>query len=235
MRALLNLNPRRDTEYQQDYNHNMRGYLYQLLEDEYPDVHGNHKEIPFTFSNFFPPTPILDDETKVIIASHNREYLSEVAHGISKDEEINIGEMPFWLDSINVFDVSADNSGKLRTEHGVYCTVESDRNQPTYWKEKHGVDTFKTRIEESLDWKVDHMTRYDSNARDFPVFNTLHLRNTYARPVNIETDSEITVVLSDWKLEYDIRTDMHRKYINLALNTGIGWKNTLGFGFVNKI
>lgn len=234
MRALFKLNPRRETEYADDYNHNVRGLLYNQLEELFPEAHGDNKQIPFTFSNLFPPREVLSDETKLIVACHRRDYLSAIASGISAVEEVNIGEMPFWVDDVSVFDVSPDDSGTLRSEHGVYCTVESPSEHPTYWREEHGVDEFRKQIEASLDWKIDKFTQYDSSNRSFPVFDSLSCQRTFARPVTVEAGSEITVVLSDWEFDYTIRSDMHRSYINLALDTGIGWKNTLGFGFVNQ-
>lgn len=235
MRFILHLKPRRKTEYQNDYNHNVRGILYNLLDEEYPDLHGDHKAIPFTFSNLFPPGQFLSDDTKIIVASHSKDYLAEIINGLSDKSELNIGEMPFWIDDISAFNVKPKDSGTLISEHGVYCSVNSDRENPTYWrKQQHGVSTFKKRIEESLDWKIDEFTPYNSDKRDFPVFDNLELKDTFARPVTVESNSKITVILSNWEFEYRIRSNMHRRYIQLALDSGLGWKNTLGFGFVNE-
>jgi CRISPR-associated endoribonuclease Cas6 len=40
-------------------------------------------------------------------------------------------------------------------------------------------------------------------------------------------------VLSKWRFDYTVRDDHHRRHLNLALDTGIGERNSLGFGFVN--
>lgn len=236
MRALLELEPRRQVEYEQDYNHNVRGYIYQFLEDEFPDVHSDNKDIPFTFSNFFPPRQVLSDKTNLIIASQNREYFDHIVSGVSKCKTINIGEMPFKLKDIDIFNINIKQTGELRSEHGIYCTVDSNRENPTYWKKSHGVNVFMDRIEDSLDWKIDQLTPFSSQKRNFNIFDGFELQDTFARPVTVEEDgNRITMILSNWKFEYTIRNGLHEEYIRMALNTGVGWKNTLGFGFVNQV
>jgi len=44
-----------------------------------------------------------------------------------------------------------------------------------------------------------------------------------------------TWVLSKWKLDYTVRDDNHRRHLNLALDVGLGERNSLGFGFVNRV
>jgi len=43
----------------------------------------------------------------------------------------------------------------------------------------------------------------------------------------------MTYVLSKWKFEYTVRDDHHRRHLNLALDCGLGERNSLGLGFVN--
>jgi CRISPR-associated endoribonuclease Cas6 len=43
----------------------------------------------------------------------------------------------------------------------------------------------------------------------------------------------MTYVVSKWRLGYRVRDDHHRRHLNLALDCGIGERNSLGFGFVN--
>jgi CRISPR-associated endoribonuclease Cas6 len=43
----------------------------------------------------------------------------------------------------------------------------------------------------------------------------------------------MTYVLSKWRFGYEVRDDDHRRHLNLALDTGIGGRNALGFGFLN--
>jgi CRISPR-associated endoribonuclease Cas6 len=44
---------------------------------------------------------------------------------------------------------------------------------------------------------------------------------------------ERTVVLSKWRFEYEIHDEHHRRHLNLALDAGIGERNSLGLGFIN--
>jgi CRISPR-associated endoribonuclease Cas6 len=43
----------------------------------------------------------------------------------------------------------------------------------------------------------------------------------------------MTYVLSKWEFSYTVRDDHHRRHLNLALDCGLGERNSLGLGFVN--
>lgn len=232
MRATVTLEPKGTLEYQSNYEHNLRGILYNELRDEFPDAHADHKNIPFVFSNIFPPEEIMESEKQLIIASYDQDYLFTMVNGLV-DSQVNIGEMAFECTDAHINNLSIDSAGSLETPTGVYCEVPSDREQPTYWKRDHGYNTFREQIESNLDWKIDEFSyEYSSEDRDFPVFESYELDRTLARPVTVETNSTLTMVLSRWKLNYQIRNELHRAYIQTALDMGIGCKNSLSFGFL---
>ncbi len=68
---------------------------------------------------------------------------------------------------------------------------------------------------------------------DGDLFSGYELIKTFAIPVTVTQGERRTFVLSKWRFDYTVRDDDHRRHLNLALDTGLGERNSLGFGFVN--
>ena len=235
MRATIHLTAQSNCKYSTDYEHKLRGVFYNALQDSKPELHSSHQQIPFTFSNIYPPEEIISegDTKKLTFASYDDEIFFTVLSEIS-NSQVTVGEMIFRVNEISIHNTNVSQRGSLSTPNGVYCEVPSDREHPTYWKPNHGLNSFKEQIESTLDWKIDTYTTHSSEERNFPIFNSYELIKQYSRPYTVETSQQLTFVLSKWKLDYDLENSLHRSYINIALDTGLGKKNTLGLGFVNQ-
>jgi CRISPR-associated endoribonuclease Cas6 len=70
---------------------------------------------------------------------------------------------------------------------------------------------------------------------DDTLFDGYELVKTYALPTTVTTGVEIQLVVSKWRFDYRVRDDTHRRHLNLALDTGLGGRNGLGFGFSNIV
>jgi len=68
---------------------------------------------------------------------------------------------------------------------------------------------------------------------DGDLFDGYELIKTFAVPVTVTEGQEMTYVLSKWKFSYTVRNDHHRRHLNLALDCGLGERNSLGLGFIN--
>jgi CRISPR-associated endoribonuclease Cas6 len=86
----------------------------------------------------------------------------------------------------------------------------------------------KRRIQPPHPFAVCRSTEHDGE-----LFESYELIKTFALPVTVTEGEELTYVVSKWKLGYRVRDDHHRRHLNLALDCGIGERNSLGFGFVN--
>jgi CRISPR-associated endoribonuclease Cas6 len=68
---------------------------------------------------------------------------------------------------------------------------------------------------------------------DGDLFESYELIKTYALPVTVTEGEEMTYVVSKWRFGYRVQDGHHRRHLNLALDCGLGERNSLGFGFVN--
>jgi CRISPR-associated endoribonuclease Cas6 len=184
------------------------------------------------------------------VASPDEELLTHVARDLQADRELNIGEMPFRVTELHALapDVGEPRtSGTLESGTGVLVRIPPERREEygidgdhgdsaTYWRPEHTMAPFRNQIEANLDRKhrlfgADHLP--GPSDRDGDLFDGYELLKTFAVPIEVTQGQELTYVLSKWKLDYTVRDDHHRRHLNLALDCGIGERNSLGLGLLN--
>jgi len=251
MRILIDLSARADAAYDNSYHHKLRGRIWRSLEGtEYDEIHDKNQPKPVTYSNPFPPGDMREgDERTLLIASPDEELLAHVAADLKDDRELNIGEMPFTVESLSPLspDVGEPGtSGTLESGTGVLVRIppwrfeeygiDSEHDQAEFWRPEHTMEPFVNQVEANLDQKHDlYCPDYLPGPSDVDgnLFDGYELIKTFALPVTPTQGERETWVLSKWRLDYTVRDDDHRRHLNLALDVGLGERNSLGFGFVN--
>ena len=189
------------------------------------------------------------DERTLLVASPDEELLAHIAADLKSERELNIGEMPFHVDSVDglVTDVGEPgSSGTIETGTGVLVRIppwrfdeygiDTDHEEAEFWRPQHTMEPFRGQIESNLDKKHDlfcHEYLPGPSEVEGELFLGADLIKTFSIPVTVTQGHQETWVLSKWRFYYAVRDDHHRRHLNLALDTGIGERNSLGFGFVN--
>lgn len=255
MRILVELSARADYAYQTDWHRKLAGRIWTALEDTpYDSRHDSHEPPGFVMSNPFPPRDAAEgDERHLLVASPDEELLAHVADDLQQTRELNVGEMPFYVTELAPVTVDVGEpgtSGTLETGTGVLVRIPPERcgeygiehpdgpdgDTAVYWRPEHTMDPFVTQIQNNLDRKHDLFAPDylpGPSDRSGSVFDGYELLKTFAVPVDVTTDQRLTYVLSKWRFEYTVRDDHHRRHLNLALDCGIGERNSLGLGFLN--
>lgn len=256
MRLLVELEAQADAVYDTAYHHKLRGRIWKALEDtRFDDEHDSGESLGLTFSNVFPWGDLSEGGSyQVLFASPREDLLSALGRGFQHDREFNVGEMPFRVTDMSALDVDVGEPGTrgvIETATGVVVRLyehhrdeykiddpDATEGSPTYWRSEHSIEPFRDAIKENLQRKHERFAPDyipGPETVDGDLFEGYDLVKTYSLPVTVTEGTEITVVLSKWRLGYRVRDDTHRRHLNLALNTGIGGRNGLGFGFVNIV
>lgn len=251
---MVNLRAETDAVYQTNYHHKLRGRLWRAFEDTpFDDEHGSGDPLGLSFSNIFPWGEISEgDSRKLLIASPREELLAELAKDFQENPEFNVGEMSFTVDELSPLDVDVGEPGsrgvietatgvlvRLYEHHREEYDIEDDQGDaPTYWRPEFTIEPLRNAIEDNLQKKhelfaPEYVPGPDEKSQS--LFDGYDLLKTYALPTTVTQGVELELILSKWRLEYNVRDDTHRKHLNLALDTGIGGRNGLGFGFVNIV
>ncbi len=251
MRLLTRLRARADTVYDDTYHHKLRGRIWDALKDtEFDTRHDEGEPSGLCFSNPFPPRDMQEgDRRTLLVAASARDLLGAIADDLDENRELNIGEMPFEVTNISLLapDVGEPGTrGVLETGTGVLVRIppwkcdeygiETDGENPTFWEPEHTLEPLKAQLENNLDQKHDLFCPDDlpgPSDRPEGLFDSYELIKTFALPVTVTQGVEMTYILSKWRFGYEVRDEHHRRHLNLALDTGIGERNTLGFGFLN--
>lgn len=251
MRVLVRLIARADAAYDNSYHHKLRGRLWGALEEtEFEQSHDENRPKAFTYSNPFPPGDMQEgDERTLLVASPYEGLLAHVAADLQDDPKLNIGEMPFRVDEINSLSPDVGEPGTtgiIETGTGVLVRIppwrfeeygiDVDHDEAEFWRPEHTMKPFRIQVEANLDKKhrlycPDYLP--GPSDIDGDLFDGYELIKTFAIPVTPTTGERETWVLSKWRFDYNVRDDDHRRHLNLALDVGIGERNSLGFGFVN--
>ena len=190
------------------------------------------------------------DQRWLLVASPDEELLTHVARDLQTDRELNGGEMPLRVEEVNALapDVGEPGTrGILESGTGVlvrippwqrerYGIEANHGDSATFWRPEYTMEPFRKQVVANLDRKHGlFASEYlpGPSETDGELFNEYDLLKTYALPVDVTEGQRMTYVVSKWKLGYTVRDDDHRRHLNLALDCGIGERNSLGFGFLN--
>ena len=252
MRILARINARTDTVYDNAYHHKLRGRLWRALDGtEYDERHESGEPPGFAYSNPFPPGDMEEgDERKLLVSSTEEELLAIVARDLLDERELNVGEMPFRVERVTSLapDVGEPGTtGVIETGTGLLVRIppwrceeygidEPEGDSAVFWRPEHTMEPLVNQLEANLDKKhglfgPDYLP--GPSDVDGDLFDSYELIKTFSIPVTVTEGQTMTYVLSKWKFGYTVRDDHHRRHLNLALDCGLGERNSLGLGFVN--
>ncbi len=249
---MAHLSARADAAYDNTYHHKLRGRLWGALDGtEYDSRHDSGDPPGFAYSNPFPPNDMQrGDERKLLVASPDEELLANVAADLFEEPELNIGEMPFHVDDVTALEPDVGEPGTrgtIETGTGLLVRIPPWRceeygidhpggDSAVFWRPKHSMEPLRVQLEANLDQKHDlyaHEHLPGPSDVDGELFDGYELIKTFAVPVTVTEGQQMTYVLSKWKFSYSVRDNDHRRHLNLALDCGLGERNSLGLGFVN--
>lgn len=253
MRVLARLRVRADAAYDNAYHHKLRGRLWRALDGtDFEKSHDTNDPPGFCYSNPFPPGDMHEgDERTLLVASPHEGLLTHVARDLQTEPELNIGEMPYRVEDLSALapDVGEPGStGVIETGTGVLVRIPPWRfdeydidpkgEEAAFWRPEMTISPFRNQVVANLDKKhrlfaPEHLPGPSECSGE--LFESYELIKTYALPVTVTEGEEMTYVVSKWRLGYRVRDDHHRRHLNLALDCGIGERNSLGFGFVNIV
>jgi|AntRauTorcE11898_2_1112593.scaffolds.fasta_scaffold03021_2 CRISPR-associated endoribonuclease Cas6 len=250
---MVDLTATASTVYDRSYHHKLRGRFWQQLRDtEFSRRHDKHAPPGFCFSNPFPPQEVIEEgeEMRILISSVDMDLIAQIGADLMENPELNVGEMPFEVDSVYEVDHEVGEpgtKGTIETGTGIFVSIPPDQcetygiEQPetdtdTFWRPEHTIEPFKDAIEQSL--QFNHELYGNSSIPgpaevDWELFNGYDYEDSYSFPLQVSPDTELTVIVTEWEFDYRVQNDYHRQHLNLALDVGLGKRTGMGLGFLN--
>ena len=186
---------------------------------------------------------------KLLVASPNDmliESLEAPLRGLSASKRrINIGEMSFEVVKLKKLETKLRrNDLRVLTATPViiripernyerYGIPEGERKaRYVYWRPKYSFEAFLKQLSENLIKKFNDF--YGTKLSEYELFERFVFRRVTATKVVID-GREHVLVGSMWEFRWDYMDETQRRVIEFGLDAGFGERNSLGFGFVNKI
>jgi CRISPR-associated endoribonuclease Cas6 len=251
MRLLITFQATKAQAYEPMYHHKLQGFIYGLLRDVgFGMVHDREGYKFFSFSNIFPIRDMGEgDFVKLIIASPNKELIASLEGPLqeisARASLINIGEMSFNVVNVKKLEIKLKR-GDLRLitattviiriperNYERYGIPEDERkHRYVYWRPKYSFEAFLKQLSENLIKKFNDF--YGTQLENHELFEQFMFRRPTATKVVID-GREYDLVGSMWEFTWSYIDNQQRRVIEFGLDAGFGERNSLGFGFVNKI
>jgi CRISPR-associated endoribonuclease Cas6 len=242
MRVMIEMTAQHDYEYDNTYNRALQSRIYNDLNGtEYAGLHEENAIKLFSYSPPIPPHNAEKGDTRrLIVAGQDDELVTTIVTSLCREPELNLYEMSFHVDQAYSIDVPLGDRGALTTGSPIIIRfgkqtaeeygIETEYDK-THWETEHGTGLFFDHLNNNIRQK--YCIAYDEEPPEPPYFTGYSFDRTVVKPLYYDSKS-VTYFGSEWTFEYEIKSDDHRKLLNLALTAGFGELNGLGFGFMNR-
>ncbi|MEW6592624.1 MAG: CRISPR-associated endoribonuclease Cas6 [Candidatus Hadarchaeota archaeon] len=255
MRLLLRLRAAKDQAYDMKYHHKLQGFIYGLLEGTpYVKLHDRRGYKFFCFSNIFPSRGEKRDpsedmkkgETRnLLISSPEVGLIAAMNDRLNQIGEegalVNVGEMSFVLESVQVVEPMIGQSCRLITGTPIVLRIPRKRYEEygieppkdyeyVYWRPGHPFEPFVKQLEDNLFKKYREF--YGKGMEESSVFEQFEFRREVPARVVLK-EGEVTYIGSLWEFSFGYLEGKLQELVGFGLDAGFGELNSLGFGFMN--
>ena len=234
-RLLLTVTSHRDTNGDVCFDkHYFQSAIYSVLTAQgITGLHEGNSFRYFSFSDFFPSGPVERGETKrIIISSPDAKFIGELAKGFVENSTLYLGNEAFEISSMKTYSLPRMSRSFVS---GSPVVLYADNRANRYFSLREGGDIsfFLRRLLENSVKKYVQYTGGPAPDLHGPLFDIIRFKKEVSVRV-MARNREFYVIGSVWAiLSIDRRRSVNFDFYRFIMETGIGEKNSLGFGFLN--
>lgn len=213
--------------------YDVQGFIYFLLKNDsvFNNLHNMNGFKFFNFSNIF---PVCDFEKntlkKLIISSPNPIFIRSLYEELNKISTFKLSKYKMEILKIKI--LRNKKYSKFISSTPIVLFENNKKNKYYSFKQNLNFDFFFSRLEDNAIKK--YIAFYDN---DFKLDSSLFSGFEFVREVSVRVKKDgnsFIVIGSLWKnLEFEL-THKNKDFYNFLFDIGLGEKNSLGFGFLNK-
>ena len=252
MRLLIKLYSKSSFLYDNEYHHNLQGFIYSLLKNsKYHYLHDKKGYKFFCFSNIFPfSNMIMKNKIKnLLISSPDIEFLVYIDSLLNEFQNklVQIGNMEFEIIGKEKLSINFPNENQISLVTGTPIIIRIPNSKFTqynmkplqyeyyYWRREYPLELFISQLENSLIKKFNDFCQYKKienklQTESFNFFQRCRFKKQISTRVNINGFSH-PIIGTLWEFDFEACRD--KSLIEFALDAGLGERNSLGFGFMN--
>ncbi len=230
MRILVNFEAQQSFPYSAINSYQISSLIWNILRDtEYSDMHNTGGFKFFSFSNVFPIGDVISEGQTLsfIISSPDRKFISCLKKNFF--ELFWLGNLSFKVSKISKFSPSLNIHWKTASP----VTLYKDNKRNLYVNLNKGdLLLFFKRLKENSLKKFKAFFGY--SLEDISFFDAFKFKKQVSIQLS-KKDSSFIILGSHWEFILpNYLTKEERKFFSFLHESGLGEKNSWGFGFVNS-
>jgi CRISPR-associated endoribonuclease Cas6 len=232
MRILLTFQTQETLDYNSINKHTIQGLIYSLLNDtpfaNYHDLKGFKY---FSFSNIFPVSNFKPGEPKnIIISSPKQGFIRTISNALKERDHFYLGKNRMEIEQVEVFQPKLKR--RFITSTPIVLFENNEKNRYYSLKNSNDFSFFLERVKENS------LKKYNAYfGENYSFEGNMFDRFEYNREVAVRIKKEdrmFIVIGTLWKNLEKFNMD-NKKFYNFIMDTGLGEKNSMGFGMVNPV
>ncbi len=236
MRIFVTFNSNKEIPEREFNKYSFQSAIYSsLLNTNFKEYHNKYGFKYFCFSDFFPPgNLILNYNKSIIISSPNSELIKTIYENLEKTRYIYLSNSVLEIKDIRII--------RIRNLPNTFITgspivLYENNKQNKYFSFRDGgeVKYFLDRIKENALKKFKQYYNLDNFSFDEEIFDEIIFKDEVA--VNVyKGGNTLLFIGSIWKKLHKVNIKpKYTKFYRFIMESGIGEKNSLGFGFLNPL
>ena len=220
------------------YNHitnmELQGFFYSLLKDtRYHNLHNNSITKFFTFSPLLPIRDYKKGEQKTIIFSTPTTKLANtIYHRLKSIDSVRLKDKILRIKNIEKLSKINFQSLITKTPITLFKTLNKKEDVSFISFKNDSVDFFLDKLKNNA-LKKYNLYFNDEYHFDEPLFDSLQYNKEVAVSLKNKNGNPFLVIGSLWD-NLVLNNDIESKFYDFIYEAGLGGKNSLGFGFLNK-
>ena len=234
MRLLLTFSPTSEFSYDCIDKHTIQGLIYSLLGDsEYGAYHDLKRFKFFTFSDIFPIGDFTIAENKnLLISSPDPRFIRSIEDGLKGRDTLKLGNYSVWIKGYRIINLGLMN--RFISASPIVLYKDNKSNLYFSFERDKNLDFFLERLKENAIKKYNAFYSTDFTLKE-NIFDRLKFRKEVAVKLR-KKNEEFIIIGSVWKLLEKFKiSGENRKFYRFIMDSGLGEKNSLGFGFINPM
>jgi len=247
MRIILELLNTQDQKNISSEYHKLQGFIYSLIQSSgFIGIHDKSGYKPFSYSNLYPYNNQRKNEIqRLIIATPSQKLGTTVIKILEKmiNTNIHIGDCEYLLKTIKPLNLEITSLPyRIITNTPIILRIpeynfekyqipiEERKSRYIYWRPNVSFIVFIKQLSENIIKKYNDF--YGTDIQDINIFEKYFYKKMVHSRLVIDGKS-YGFSASLWSFEWNYLSEIQKKILIFAIDSGFGERNSMGFGFVN--
>lgn len=236
MRLLIKFHPKWNYADGRVTKHDVQGFIYNLFRTHTGKVSLKHdtKQFKFfCFNDIFPIGDFKKNEVKnLLVSSPSKTFINALDYNLNIQREYHLGGCPIAIRSVKKFDLQ--NKFLFKTGSPIVLYKDSKKNEYFSFKKHRDFEFFLRRLQDNAVKKYNIFFNESFQLKQ-QIFSDFEFRKEVVIH-NSKCDKSFIHIGSTWRKIGNETTDKSlHKFFKFIMDTGLGEKNSMGFGFLNPI